>query len=343
MKIREIFTAAGLVGLVWFGLAMPVEDSQAQTTEPGAEADSAIEEEMRAILRERERALARAVEEGASERSRLELERRGVDPALGRQLDDAVKRGGLPPEDPAEAAARKRAEAQLESAREGLSDEAKLLMALPVGNTPEVRPPAVPVRPAGFENAQPTQPERVEIAPKPVTNRVRITAAGAAEFDSRTGIAIFTEDVIVEHPGFYLECDVLEVHMSQEAQAEAAGEAEGAKPIPPPAAVPVEPGGEAPGVEEEKPGGGIKLAIAKGRMVMIKKKSEDGTLQVGHCRHAVFDGATGDITMRIWPQIQKGKELLKATSESTVILIKQDGRFTTSGGGVVLDANAKEN
>lgn len=75
----------------------------------------------------------------------------------------------------------------------------------------------------------------------------------------------------------------------------------------------------------------IKFAIARGRMVTIEKLTENGEIQIGHAKHATYDGATGNITLRDFPQVQRGSNLQIATDPSTVMVLKQNGALDTKG------------
>jgi hypothetical protein len=79
-------------------------------------------------------------------------------------------------------------------------------------------------------------------------------------------------------------------------------------------------------------GGSLKRAIAKGRKVLINKMSDKGEPQTGIGREADYDGKTGDIILRGWPQIQEGRNLTVAKEASTYFLIKANGQFQTFGG-----------
>lgn len=148
-----------------------------------------------------------------------------------------------------------------------------------------------------------------------------ITASGAAFFDSKESIGVFTEDVVVKDPRFHITCDVLEVFMKKNPQAEEASSSAGkpdAQPVP-----------AADSAEFEN--GDIDRAIAKGRKVVIQKLNEEGKLQIGICRHATYDGSTGDIILRDFPQVQSDTRSATATDRSTVITLKRNGQFEVKG------------
>jgi lipopolysaccharide export system protein LptA len=170
-----------------------------------------------------------------------------------------------------------------------------------------------------------------------------VITAGSVFFDSRQGFGVYVDTVVVNHPQFHLTCDELQVYMDKEAEGEKGADG---KPVttatPPPVKGPT--AGElaasgaadkpATAADKEKAagGGGLKRAIAKGRRVLINKMSDKGEPQTGIGREADYDGKTGDIILRGWPQIQEGRNLTVATEPSTYFLIKANGQFQTFGG-----------
>ena len=316
MKTKGILIA-GLVGVI-------TSSTFAQAPVGGQTRD-----ELRAQFEKRREALDRAVENRATAEEVIAVRKATADPSVRAKLEEAIK-SGVPQPTAEELAAKRRYEEQMARAKANISEDSGVRVARPVaappaGGNPPIAPalPVDPVKPANFDSARPRQPDKVDIAPKDDKNQVKISSSGAAEFDSTSGVAIFTEDVIIEHPGFYMESDELEVHMEkgEEKPAEAAADA-------PAAPVEAEPAGAE---AKEDTGGGIKVAIARGRRVMLKKLSEDGKLQIGYCRKAIFDGATGNLEMHGNPQIQKGNQILMAKNPDTVIIIEKDGKLKTNG------------
>lgn len=231
-------------------------------------------------------------------------------------------------------------DAQLNSALESVStDEGKVLLAQN-SNAPTMRSPGadqvVPsaqVNPADVSAAkpQPIRPTPLNRPAKQEPERTVITSEGAAFFDSKQAMGVFTDDVIVNHPQFHITCDVLEVYMLKD------GETPEAKP---------RPANVLPGEAEHTPDSSVKQAIAKGRKVVIQKLSETGEVQIGICRHATYVGATGEIIMRDYPQVQRGRNVVIATDPSTVMTIKPTGELRTQGPNRVDiiqgDANKKD-
>lgn len=154
-----------------------------------------------------------------------------------------------------------------------------------------------------------------------------ITSKGSAFFDTKQSVGVFTDDVVVVHPQFHLTCEELQVFMLKDSEKPVKGDANNSAdgaimrrktPLP----------GEEP---EPEPDSSIREAIAKGPKVVIQKLTETGDVQVGICRHATYVGATGDIIMRDYPQLQRGNNLMIATDPSTYFVIKQNGKVTSEG------------
>ena len=237
--------------------------------------------------------------------------------------------------DAAETAATKRGDATMAAALNNITSEGKALLSKGAARGATSAPPRAEVL-----TSQPA-PKPAPLKPAPLDNpavpgsKVIITCTGAAFFDSETSIALFTENVEVRHPQFFVLCDEFEVHMLKEEKPK-----EGEKPkadakSKPRAAAndPVTSGAPAggPGDAAPAPDSGIKFAIARGRMVTIEKLTETGEVQVGHAKHATYDGATGDILLRDFPQVQRGQHLQIATDPSTTMTLKQNGALNTRG------------
>ncbi len=175
------------------------------------------------------------------------------------------------------------------------------------GSGPQPQPlPATPLNPTTKKEPEP----------------INITSQGELFFDSTNSIAVFTDDVVVVHPQFHMTGDVLEVYMNKDEKTPegTAKTSDASPPAPKP---------EAPGMGVGN--SSIRQAIAKGRKVVIQKLSETGEMQIGICRHATYIGATGEIVMRDYPQVQRGQSLIIGTSPTTIITIKPSGELRTQG------------
>jgi len=176
--------------------------------------------------------------------------------------------------------------------------------------------PAVEAPPSAPAGPQPRQLKPAPLRDPAMTKDRVVIYSQAAFFDGNKSIGVFTGEVRVYHPAFYLECDDLEVFMKQTSPEEA-------KPQPKPEAVEGE--GEAAAESE------IDKVIARGAMVTVMKYTEEGDVQVGKCRELTYDGTTELVTLRKWPQVQRGVQLVIATEEGTVMTLSQTGHFNSKG------------
>ena len=264
--------------------------------------------------------------------------------AMKTRVSKAERDANQPP-DARETALSQKADRSLSTAMGNVSPEAAILLAQSskTGATtapprPEVIPDAPPLPvavPPAAGNSSGPQPLKATSLENPETTggtKVIITSTGAAFFDANKAIAIFSDNVEVRHPQFYVSCDEFEVHMVKEdakaggKKAPKPGDPISAPPPPPP--LPGSPPVEVATPENEN---GIKFAIARGRMVVIEKLTETGDIQVGKCRHATYQGSTGDMLLRDFPQVQRGNTLQIATDPSTTMTIKQNGELRANG------------
>ena len=148
-----------------------------------------------------------------------------------------------------------------------------------------------------------------------------IIEADRSDFDLNTAIFIYSGHVRARHPDFYIECEELEVHKVKE---------EGVQTQKGPPAEPNNPLLLKGGKKEDKDPP-IKKAIARGPMVIIEKRSLEGDIQQGRCKRLDYDGATKDIVLSDYPQVQKGNVLHIATTADTVMIFDKEGRLRTNG------------
>ncbi|WP_395741602.1 LptA/OstA family protein [Prosthecobacter sp.] len=193
--------------------------------------------------------------------------------------------------------------------------------AIAVVETPPPPPPPVGPQP------KPLQALNLDEAPKATKNQIDITAQKSAFFDPDNSYGIYTGDVKARHPQMYIECEELELFMKkQEGGVLGASKPKKTGPAPKDAdilAAPKKTGSSAPPIEK---------ADARGPMVTIEKTSEDGELQIGRCKHLIYDGKTERTTLLEWPQVQAGNQLHKATEAGCVMVIEKNGKLTTTGG-----------
>jgi hypothetical protein len=251
--------------------------------------------------------------------------------------------------DPAETAATQRGDATLAAALKNVTSEGKALLSKGAARGATSAPPRAEV--LSSEPGPKPAPLKATPLDNPAVSgsKVIITCTGAAFFDSGTSIALFTDNVEVRHPQFFVLCDEFEVHMlkdekaKEEEKPKADAKSNGGGATKGPGVTPGAPAGVT-GEAASDTEGGIKFAIARGRMVTIEKLTETGEIQVGNARHATYDGATGDILLRDFPQVQRGHHLQIATSPATTMTLKQNGALNTRGPSrteIIQDAKTK--
>ena len=305
---------------LWLGyaLAWPVSQSLAET--PAEEAARMIRQAQQSSR-----------EEGQSSRGDVSQTQRAT-----QLLAQARATQGNTPGDSAEQARLDAAAGRLNNALGNASPEAKVLIAQS-SSAPAMRAPSadkvVPAEAVSIADVASAKPEPMRATPLEPEKRkddgktTTITASGAAFFDSKESIGVFTDDVVVNDPQFHITCDVLEVFMKK-GSVDGKPAAQPAPAVDPNAPRPLP--GEGPGSGGFKDSG-VDKAIAKGRKVVIQKVSDTGEAQIGVCRHATYDGKTGDIILKDWPQVQDGSRTVTATERSTVMTLKQNGQFEAVG------------
>lgn len=248
--------------------------------------------------------------------------------------------------DPSEAAATKRGEESMAAALKNVTAEGKALLSKDSKRGPTSAP--AEVKPQDAPKPQPLTPAAID-QPAMKGDKIIITCSGAAFFDSETSIMLFTENVEVRHPQFFVLCDEFEVHMIKEEKPKEGQPARKSDPIKNPLADPAAKSGTAPAAKgpdgQPVADSSIKFAIARGRMVTIEKLTETGDIQVGHAKHATYEGATGNILLRDFPQVQRGQHLQIATDPSTTMTLKQNGALDTKGPSrteIIQDSKTKE-
>lgn len=133
--------------------------------------------------------------------------------------------------------------------------------------------------------------------PRPQNARTIIDCENGAWFDDVSNTIEFSGKVVVTDPQFMLTCDQLNVVMNDNRQ-------------------------------------GLKTATAKGNVVIHQENVNDQgevTKSIGKGGEAVYEPATGDVTLRYWPQIQQGVNYQVATEEGTVMILNNKGTSRTIG------------
>jgi hypothetical protein len=210
----------------------------------------------------------------------------------------------------------------------------------PAGN-PATPPPAT--------QASPGSPKPLPLKPTPLldakveANRTLIYSDDSF-FDANRAIGIFTGNVRVfkivgGKTDLYVECDDLEVFMKKTDSKTSAtpkitptNTQIPAEPLQSNATTKSGPTSATPEKANEAEESGIDKIRARGAMVIVEKYTETGDIQVGKCKDLTFDGVTKIVTLRIWPQVQRGANLQIADEPGTVMTITPEGNFKSSNG-----------
>ena len=214
----------------------------------------------------------------------------------------------------------------VKSAAQSILPQAQTLLNQP--GLPAAVPAPAPATLPAIQDQPPQGPKPMALAPigggsasaADLTNAKTtiIIEADSSVFDLNAAIFIYTGHVRARHPDFYIECEELEVHMVKPPEPKA-----GSKPAPKPVSDPV--------LAKKDSAPPIKKAIARGPMVTIEKRSEEGDIQQGKCRRLDYDGASGDITLSDFPQVQRGNVLHIATQPDTTMVFDKKGKLHTNG------------
>lgn len=133
---------------------------------------------------------------------------------------------------------------------------------------------------------------------RPKDAQTEITARNQATFDNGTNIAEFEGSVVVKDPQFTLTCDKLRVLLKPDRK----------------------------GMQEIQAIGNV---IIKQENVSDRGEKNSSTGQAGK---AVYNPATGDVTLTEWPQIERGINVHIANEKGTIMVLNRDGHMTTKGG-----------
>ncbi len=237
-------------------------------------------------------------------------------------IKDAAKAAAQSPEGKAEAIESMKAAAQ------SILPQAQSLLNKPGGAAAAFAP--APATPPVIRDQPPQGPKPMALAPiggggtatnpKNATPTV-IIEADSSVFDLKAAIFIYSGHVRARHPDFYIECEELEVHMAKQDDSKAGRQAapkSGSDSIL----------SDDKKKEDAPP---ISKAIARGPMVTIEKRSEQGDVQQGKCRRLDYNGASGEITLSDYPQVQRGNVLHIATQPDTTMVFEKNGKLRTNG------------
>lgn len=177
--------------------------------------------------------------------------------------------------------------------------------------------------------------------------------ANEGAFDQKGHVAVFLKDVFVENPDFTVKCDKMTafLHHEDKEKDPVTGDTK-PKAAPAPAATPTpkkrvsnassgnatqaeRAAAVAPGVKPApKSGGGLEKAICEGAVLITQDKIDvEGNLthNIGHSKVAVYEAATGDITLTGNPDVQQGINTCLSLSESTKIVLNRNGQMKVYG------------
>jgi lipopolysaccharide transport protein LptA len=79
---------------------------------------------------------------------------------------------------------------------------------------------------------------------------------------------------------------------------------------------------------------GLEKVVAEGNVAVVRdSKDKNGapSKTVGRAETAIYMATTGNLELRGTPRVQQGLNMQVATSPDTVMIINQDGQFTTHG------------
>lgn len=164
-------------------------------------------------------------------------------------------------------------------------------------------------QPAAIEPNENARPQRNDLfsSERPAGAQTEITAQKEARFNNEENRATFVGQVVVRDPQFTLFCENLTVFLNENRS-------------------------------------GLRLVEAVGDVVIVQEnKDERGqvTKSTGRAGKAIFDPASGDITLTQSPQIQQGINNHVAIDPNTIMILNRAGRLSTQGSSrtVIVDAN----
>jgi lipopolysaccharide transport protein LptA len=145
---------------------------------------------------------------------------------------------------------------------------------------------------------------------RPKDAKTEITAKKESSFDNATSVATFEGSVVVKDPQFTLFCDRMVVTLNKNRK-------------------------------------GMKLVEAFGNVIIVQDNTDSqGKVikAIGRAGKAVYEPETGDITLTIWPSMQHGINLQKATEEATIMKLNRNGKSQTTGANqtVIVDTGEQK-
>lgn len=178
---------------------------------------------------------------------------------------------------------------------------------------------------------------------------MQIQAEGGMRLEQAKGYGRFFGGVILISPmdGVVMNAKELEVYFEATSEGGGGGKAQGgeagAKGESKQSADAKRAGAES----GQKKGGtdGLRQVVATGEVAIVReRKRPDGVIErsVAKAQRAVYEAATGNVTLTGWPQVKNGENVVSALSEETVIVMNEKGVLDVQGkakGSFVRDAS----
>ncbi|MBL9144818.1 MAG: hypothetical protein JNM99_14150 [Verrucomicrobiaceae bacterium] len=179
-------------------------------------------------------------------------------------------------------------------------------------------------QPAPAPAPEPIKPASIVPPATPKAKQPTTIDCDSVDMDLKNSVFTYTNNVVVNGPQFHLTTDgTFTVYMRKEK-----------KPKAKDAAATASNSAQQPETAlSDQPGDANNLdhATAVGKEVVIVKTDAEGKSKIGKCRNAYYDGKTGDMILRDWPQVQDGENVIIAAEASTVMTLTKDGKFGVKG------------
>ncbi len=157
-------------------------------------------------------------------------------------------------------------------------------------------------------------------------------------FNDDNSKAVFRGRVRLRSLAKDIDCEELEILLKKDATKDTVASAAPVKPAPTPAAPEFDPnkankpGVEAPAaatqdVESDK----IEKAWARGNGSVVTIVSRGGNVAVCKCGEAFFDSKTGNLIMKIWPEVEQDGKRIVATDRNTVLTLDKNKILSAEG------------
>jgi lipopolysaccharide transport protein LptA len=183
---------------------------------------------------------------------------------------------------------------------------ALVILARPASSAPPSEKPTMNPE-LGTESSEKKDPLGVKNLTKgrPKDAKTEITSKKQATFDNASSVAEFEGSVVVKDPQFTLFCDQLRVTLSKDRK-------------------------------------GLQLVEAFGNVIIVQDNTDEAGKTVkstGRSGKAVYEPASGDVTLTVWPSVQHDINMQVATEQGTIMILNREGKMTTKGGSrtVIVD------